>query len=113
MKYYYDPQNRRPYKERMRNRCIAAGVFIILCVFIASCIFGKDEQAATKGQGQAAIETAPDTLAGERPATVATDRPEAATEGASTPAGTDKAENRANAQASIVAAIAPENAPEP
>lgn len=113
MKYYYDPQNRRPYKERMRNRCIAAGVFIILCVFIASCIFGKDEQAATKGQGQAAIETAPDTLAGELPATVATDMPEAATEGASTPAGTDKAENLANAQASIVAAIAPENAPEP
>lgn len=113
MKYYYDPRNRRPYKERMRNRCIAAGVFIILCVFIASCIFGKDEQAATKGQGQAAIETAPDTLAGELPATVATDMPEAATEGASTPAGTDKAENLANAQASIVAAIAPENAPEP
>lgn len=113
MKYYYDPQNRRPYKERMRNRCIAAGVFIILCVFIASCIFDKDEQAATKGQGQAAIETAPDTLAGELPATVATDMPEAATEGATTPASTDKAENLANAQASIVAAIAPENAPEP
>ena len=115
MKYYYDPRNRRPYKERMRNRCIAAGVFIILCVFIASCIFGKDEQAATKGQGQAAIETAPDTLAGELPATE-TPSP-AATDGnaTETPAEmqSDKAENLANAQASIVAAIVPENAPEP
>ena len=115
MKYYYDPQNRRPYKERMRNRCIAAGVFIILCVFIASCIFGKDEQAATKGQGQAAIETAPDTLVAEQPATE-TPSP-AATDGnaTGTPAEmqSDKAENLANAQASIVAAIAPENAPEP
>ena len=115
MKYYYDPQNRRPYKERMRNRCIAAGVFIILCVFIASCIFGKDEQSATKAQEQAAIQTTPDTLVAEQPATE-TPSP-AATDGnaTETPAEmqSDKAENLANAQASIVAAIAPENAPEP
>ena len=115
MKYYYDPQNRRPYKERMRNRCIAAGVFIILCVFIASCIFGKDEQSATKAQEQAAIQTTPDTLVAEQPATE-TPSP-AATDGnaTGTPAEmqSDKAENLANAQASIVAAIAPENAPEP
>ena len=115
MKYYYDPRNRRPYKERMRNRCIAAGVFIILCVFIASCIFGKDEQTATKAPEQAAIETAPDTLAAEQPATEMS--APAATDGnaTGTPADmqSDKAEDLANAQASIVAAIAPDNAPEP
>ena len=114
MKYYYDPRNRRPYKERMRNRCIAAGVFIILCVFIASCIFGEKTD---KAEAKAAEDQLP-----EMPA--ATESPEApvaeqpTTEEAAPNAGvaspaSDKAEDLANAQASIVAAIAPDNAPEP
>ena len=123
MTYYYDPRNRRPYKERMRNRCIAAGVFIILCVFIASCIFGEKAEvseakvAEEQLTGEPAAQT-PDTLTAEAPATAATEIPApAATDAnaAGTPAGmqADKAEDLANAQASIVAAIAPENAPEP
>lgn len=121
MTYYYDPRNRRPYKERMRNRCIAAGVFIILCVFIASCIFGEKAEVseAKVAEEQLTAEPAaqtPDTLAAEAPATAATEIPApAATDAnaAGTPTGNDKAEELANAQASIVAAIAPENAPEP
>ncbi len=123
MTYYYDPRNRRPYKERMRNRCIAAGVFIILCVFIASCIFGEKAEVseAKVAEEQLTAEPAaqtPDTLTAEAPATAATEIPApAATDAnaAGTPAGmqADKAEDLANAQASIVAAIAPENAPEP
>ena len=123
MTYYYDPRNRRPYKERMRNRCIAAGVFIILCVFIASCIFGEKAEVseAKVAEEQLTAEPAaqtPDTLTAEAPATAATEIPApAATDAnaAGTPAGmqADKDEDLANAQASIVAAIAPENAPEP
>ena len=123
MTYYYDPRNRRPYKERMRNRCIAAGVFIILCVFIASCIFGEKAEVseAKVAEEQLTAEPAaqtPDTLTAEAPATAATEIPAPAATDANatgTPAGmqADKAEDLANAQASIVAAIAPENAPEP
>ena len=114
MKYYYDPRNRRPYKERMRNRCIAAGVFIILCVFIASCIFGEktDKSEAKAAEDQltempAAAES-PEAPVAEQP----TAEEAAPNAGVASPAS-DKAEELANAQASIVAAIAPENAPEP
>ena len=115
MKYYYDPLNRRPYKERMRNRCIAAGVFIILCVFIASCIFGNKDSANAPEAG--------DQIAAEQPSA---EQPAAAPE---TPIDSvqadsaarlqavlvngDKSEDIANTQASVVAAIAPDNAPEP
>ena len=115
MKYYYDPLNRRPYKERMRNRCIAAGVFIILCVFIASCIFGNKDAANAPEAG--------DQIAAEQPSA---EQPAAAPE---TPIDSvqadsaarlqavlvngDKSEDIANTQASVVAAIAPDNAPEP
>ena len=44
MKYYYDPQNRLPYKKRLRNRCIAIAVFVALCALIGSCIFKSGEQ---------------------------------------------------------------------
>jgi cell division protein FtsI/penicillin-binding protein 2 len=107
----------------MRNRCIAAGVFIILCVFIASCIFGEKAEVseAKVAEEQLTAEPAaqtPDTLTAEAPATAATEIPAPAATDANatgTPAGmqADKAEDLANAQASIVAAIAPENAPEP
>ena len=39
MKYYYDPQNRLPYKKRLRNRCIAITLFVIICASIGSCIY--------------------------------------------------------------------------
>ena len=45
MKYYYDPQNRLPYKKRLRNRCIAIAVFVALCALIGSCIFKSGEKA--------------------------------------------------------------------
>lgn len=45
MKYYYDPNNRLPYKKRLRNRCIAIAVFVALCALIGSCIFKSGEQA--------------------------------------------------------------------
>ena len=45
MKYYYDPQNRLPYKKRLRNRCIAIAIFVAVCALIGSCIFKSGEQA--------------------------------------------------------------------
>ena len=45
MKYYYDPQNRLPYKKRLRNRCIAIAIFVAACALIGSCIFKNDEKA--------------------------------------------------------------------
>lgn len=45
MKYYYDPQNRLPYKKRLRNRCIAIAIFVAVCALIGSCIFKNDEKA--------------------------------------------------------------------
>jgi len=110
MKYYYDPLNRRPYKERMRNRCIAAGVFIILCVFIASCIFGN--------KGSANAPEAGDQIAAEQPA-AAPETPidsvqaDSAARLQAVLVNGDKSEDIANTQASVVAAIAPDNAPEP
>ena len=115
MKYYYDPLNRRPYKERMRNRCIAAGVFIILCVFIASCIFGnKDSANAPEASDQIAAEQP----SAEQPA-VAPETPidsvqaDSAARLQAVLVNGDKSEDIANTQASVVAAIAPDNAPEP
>ena len=115
MKYYYDPLNRRPYKERMRNRCIAAGVFIILCVFIASCIFGnKDSANAPEAGDQIAAEQP----SAEQPA-VAPETPidsvqaDSAARLQAVLVNGDKSEDIANTQASVVAAIAPDNAPEP
>lgn len=43
MKYYYDPQNRLPYKKRLRNRCIAIAVIVAACALIGSCIFKSGE----------------------------------------------------------------------
>lgn len=117
MKYYYDPLNRRPYKERMRNRCIAAGVFIILCVFIASCIFGNKDNA-NGPESQAADQIAAEQLAAEQPA-VAPETPidsvqaDSAARLQAVLVNGDKSEDIANTQASVVAAIAPDNAPEP
>ena len=115
MKYYYDPLNRRPYKERMRNRCIAAGVFIILCVFIASCIFGnKDSANAPEAGDQITAEQS----SAEQPA-VAPETPidsvqaDSAARLQAVLVNGDKSEDIANTQASVVAAIAPDNAPEP
>lgn len=45
MKYYYDPQNRLPYKKRLRNRCIAIAIFVAACALIGSCIFKNDEKS--------------------------------------------------------------------
>ncbi|MBR4917442.1 MAG: penicillin-binding protein [Fibrobacter sp.] len=45
MKYYYDPQNRLPYKKRLRNRCIAIAIFVAICALIGSCIFKSGEKA--------------------------------------------------------------------
>ena len=45
MKYYYDPQNRLPYKKRLRNRYIAIAIFVAACALIGSCIFKNDEKA--------------------------------------------------------------------
>ena len=42
-KYYYDPQNRLPYKKRLRNRCILAAIIILIFFQIGSCIFGGDD----------------------------------------------------------------------
>ena len=46
MKYYYDPNNRLPYKKRLRNRCIAIAVFVLICALIGSCIFKSGEKSS-------------------------------------------------------------------
>ena len=115
MKYYYDPLNRRPYKERMRNRCIAAGVFIILCVFIASCIFGnKDSANAPEASDQIAAEQPSAEQPAAAPETpIDSVQADSAARLQAVLVNGDKSEDIANTQASVVAAIAPDNAPEP
>ena len=48
MKYYYDPQNRLPYKKRLRNRCIAIAIFVVICALIGSCIFKSGEKNSSQ-----------------------------------------------------------------
>ncbi len=115
-KYYYDPQNRRPYKERMRNRCIAALIFIALCALIGSCIFGSDEENAepeeivstTKAPEQAA--SAPDMEQGASDTTSTATAKAVRTE-SFTDAPPDTTD-LANTQATITAAVTPEVPPE-
>ena len=56
MKYYYDPQNRLPYKKRLRNRIIAITLFILVCASIGSCIYisgdSKDKSLIVNGVKQ-------------------------------------------------------------
>lgn len=112
MKYYYDPKNRRPYKERMRNRCIAAAIFIAMCAGIGSCIYqsgasknenqvdlGKTEEVAASEQNNDSIfnaEIEQDSLYASEPITKAE----------------QQAEDLANTQATVTAAVTPETPPE-
>ena len=62
MKYYYDPQNRLPYKKRLRNRCIAITLFVIICASIGSCIYisgsNKEKNLIVNGVQHAPASTA-------------------------------------------------------
>ena len=133
MKYYYDPQNRLPYKKRLRNRCIAIAVFVILCTLIGSCIFkGGDDKSnkatlivngtelnapAINENKNSAEETAAQINADslkEAPQDSST------ASAAKTPGDTSKAvtkeseqkEDLENAQATVIAAVTPEIPPE-
>ncbi|MCQ2062946.1 MAG: penicillin-binding protein [Fibrobacter sp.] len=108
-KYYYDPENRRPYKERMRNRCIAALVFIALCTLIGSCIFSENDEQASESQATAqAAPQAPETKAVQDSTPTAT---ATTTKEIVTPTKPDTSDI-SNTQATIAAAVSPENPPE-
>lgn len=108
-KYYYDPENRRPYKERMRNRCIAALVFIALCTLIGSCIFSENDEQASESQTTAqAAPQAPETKAVQDSTPTAT---ATTTKEIVTPTKPDTSDI-SNTQATIAAAVSPENPPE-
>ena len=122
MKYYYDPQNRLPYKKRLRNRCIAIAVFVALCALIGSCIFKGESSNENPGlvvngrnidtSALTAKEPVADSTATEqRPAqdSVAetTTKPESAITKES-----ERKEDLENAQATVTAAVSPEVPPE-
>ena len=56
IKPYIEPRERLPYAVRMRNRCIAAAVFVFLCGIIGSCIFGgSDEKTAESSAAESSV----------------------------------------------------------
>ncbi|MCR5377882.1 MAG: penicillin-binding protein [Fibrobacter sp.] len=113
MKYYYDPKNRRPYKERMRNRCIAAAVFIIFCTLIGSCIFGGESDTQAPVASTAVSTSLPTADSAESAPVDSAEKPVNALQ-ASAPLtkAEDQVENIANTQATIIAAVTPETQPE-
>lgn len=56
IKPYQEPRERLPYAVRMRNRCIAAALFLILCFGIGSCIFKKDQNEVLENGNNPKIE---------------------------------------------------------
>lgn len=120
---------RLPYAVRMRNRCIAIAVFVVLCALIGSCIFGGDEKGSPK-QNEALPE-ATQTEAADSTEALAAIQPEKNTEltantkqkaeaekepernNSLTLAEKPDAEDIANTMATITAAVTPENPPEP
>ena len=113
MKYYYDPKNRRPYKERMRNRCIAAAVFIIFCTLIGSCIFGGESDTQAPVASTAVSTSLPTADSAESAPVDSAEKPVNALQ-ASAPLtkAEEQVENIANTQATIIAAVTPETQPE-
>jgi membrane peptidoglycan carboxypeptidase len=131
MKYYYDPQNRLPYKKRLRNRCIAIAIIVAICALIGSCIFKSGEKASKPAgfvvNGKApAEEFIVDTL--KKPdmdslkeAHKAIELKDTLTESAVksligdakvSAKDTERKEDLENTQAAVTAAVTPENPPE-
>lgn len=124
MKYYYDPQNRLPYKKRLRNRCIAIAIFVAVCALIGSCIFKSGEQASKPAgfvvNGNAPAEEAiVDTLSDmdslkETQKNSLTESAEKNLVGdaKTVTKETERKEDLENTQAAVTAAVTPENPPE-
>lgn len=108
-KYYYDPENRRPYRERMRNRCIAAGIFLLICILIGSCIFGGNDEGSDSVSTESKQVNADSTAL--NPA-VADSAGKPAEQDSAIAHAQESSENIANTQAALMAAVAPENTPE-
>ena len=110
MKYYYDPQNRLPYKKRLRNRCIAIAIFVAVCALIGSCIFKSGEQAAHPTgfvvNGNAPTAESIDTLTESAAKSLIIGDAKATTK------ESERNENLENTQATVTAAVTPENPPE-
>lgn len=111
IKPYIEPKKRLPYAVRMRNRCIAAAIFIAICALIGSCIFGGNDKTKEKDIG--AIATEPGQIQQEAMSKEVGEVTEtqAATKESLLPKAT--AEDIENTQATVAAMVTPDNAPEP
>lgn len=96
---YYTPNSfrQRPYKERMRNRCVAIAVFIAIIAGIAHCTFAGNDEDMKK--------TAEDV-----PQEFTQNRPQSTQDLDALP-GSPQAEDIENTRATITAAVAPGTPP--
>lgn len=97
----YIPQNsfrQRPYKERMRNRCIAIVVFIGIIAGIAHCTFAGDEEDAANTTSETSSQKFVQNLSEN-------------IQGLDTLSGTLQDEDIENTRASVTAVVAPGNPP--
>lgn len=111
LKPYIEPKPRLPYAVRMRNRCIAAAVFILICAGIGSCIFGGDDKKSeismpVKESTRDAVEQASSIPEATTEAEPVQEQPQPTKEQL-------KAEDIENTRATVLAEVAPDNPPEP
>lgn len=115
IKPYIEPKDRLPYAVRMRNRCIAAIVFVILCGIIGSCIFGDKEEPSQKAEETkeaAQIETSENTAPAEEVASLEESTPEAKASINESIMDKPTVEDIASTQATVTAEVSPDNPPE-
>lgn len=99
---YYTPNSfrQRPYKERMRNRCVAIAVFIAIIAGIAHCTFaGNDEETKENTAQENAQEFVKNLSENLKTLDSLFEEPQA--------------EDIENTRAAITAAVAPNNPPSP
>lgn len=122
MKHYYSTTNRLPYRTRLRNRFIAIASFIVVILGIGTCTFGgeKEPPAEKKGSEMAQASKPVEETAESKPTQQTAEKileNKQKSDALKAKDSAEKAEERkedlSNTQATLVAAIAPENPPEP
>ena len=103
MKHYYSTTNRLPYRKRLRNRCIAIALLVLIAVGVGAAILHEDTRPQDTPKKEAAVQESQE-LQQKIAELKKADSIEREKE---------HQEDLSNTQATLVAEIAPENAPEP
>ena len=103
MKHYYSTTNRLPYRKRLRNRCIAIALLVLIAVGVGAAILHEDTRPQDAPKKEAAVQESQE-LQQKIAELKKADSIEREKE---------HQEDLSNTQATLVAEIAPENAPEP